>query len=69
MSRTKGVFERISTQALVFVVGLMVVCWPVVAAPGRWSVGQLFAFLFVAWGLGVVVLFLIGHLGRNKPDV
>ncbi|MEH6625444.1 MAG: hypothetical protein V7739_03290 [Motiliproteus sp.] len=54
--------QRIGIQMLLFVLGLLVITWPIVAQSSPWSLGSLLGYLFSIWACVVVLLFLISRV-------
>jgi hypothetical protein len=73
MGRQSTVLKRFGTLALIFVIGTLAISWPMLAAPGQWTLSDLFGFLFLAWVTLVAVLYLVGRSvvkdAQGKGDV
>ncbi|OMH39482.1 hypothetical protein [Motiliproteus sp. MSK22-1] len=62
--------QRIGFQVLLFLFGLVVVSWPLVAQSPPWSLSQLIHFLFLCWVGAIVALFAISRSNARtqKPS-
>ena len=58
--------QRIGFQVLLFLFGLVVVSWPLVAQSSPWRLSQLLQFLFLCWVGVIAVLFIISRSSQNQ---
>jgi len=70
MERLKALFRQSEFHALLFCGSLLLLTWPVVSFSDVDRLQTMFAYLFLAWGVIVLLLFLVSRSldTRNGSD-
>lgn len=65
MHRIRSLLGRTGFHLFLFVVGLVLFCWPFGSDARSREIGSMFVYLFLVWSLLIVLLFLISmNVGR-----
>jgi len=55
-------------SVVLFFLCLCIFGWPFISIPGADSLKSMFLYLFISWGIVIVLLFLIGNTGAESDN-
>ena len=59
--RMKGLFRQTEFHLLLFCLSAFLFVWPFLTRPDMWSPAVMFVYLFLVWGIIIVILFLFSR--------
>jgi hypothetical protein len=69
MQRVHRLLRQTGFHVFAFCLFTFVLIWPILAIPGHRALAKFFAYLFLAWAIMIVMLFVLSnHLDHDRPD-